>query len=250
MPTDPPRPLTHHVVVITGGARGIGAAIARAFTAAGAIPVINARSSIAAGTTLAKELGGTFIQADVAHADGARKLADAALSAYGRVDHVVNNAATTVAIPHRDLASADDDVWSSLLQTNLLGPWRLIQELTPALEAHGHGNIVNIGSIAASRALGTSIPYAVSKAALTHLSMLLARALGPVVRVNVVSPGLIDTPWTEKGFDRTRDNVRRRAPLRRPGLPDEVADACLFLATATYVTGAVIDVDGGLRLVQ
>lgn len=250
MPTDPTRPLAHEVVVITGSARGIGAAIARAYAAAGATPVVNARNSVAVGMTLAEELGGTFVRADIGDSDGARKLARAALNAHGRVDHLVNNAATTVTIPHRDLASADGDVWSSLLQTNLLGPWRLIQELAPALEAHGHGNIVNIGSIAASRALGTSIPYAVSKAALTHLSMLLARALGPAIRVNVISPGLIDTPWTEEGFDRTRENVRRRAPLRRPGLPDEVAAACLFLATASYVSGAVIDVDGGLRLVQ
>lgn len=249
MSIDPAAPLAGEVAVITGSARGIGAAVARAYAAAGAITVVNARSSITAGAALAEELGGTFVQADVGDDSGTRALARAALDTYGRVDHLVNNAATTVTVPHRDLAGADGEVWSSLLQTNLLGPWRLVQELAPALAERGRGSIINVGSIAASRALGSSIPYAVSKAALTHLSLLLARALGPAIRVNVVAPGLIDTPWTAEGFDRVRERVQRRAPLRRSGLPEEVAEACLYLATASYVTGAVIDVDGGLRLV-
>lgn len=247
---DPTRPLSGQVVVVTGSAKGIGAAVARAYRAAGATPIINARNSVTSGMSLAEELGGSFVRADLGDIDGARILARAALDAYGRVDHLVNNAATTVAVPHRDLTGVDGEMWSTLLQTNLLGPWRLIQELAPALREHGRGSVVNVGSIAARRALGSSIPYAVSKAGLTHMSLLLARALGPAIRVNVVSPGLIETPWTECGFERERDNVRRKAPLRRPGLPDEVADACLFFARASYVTGTILDVDGGLRLVQ
>ncbi len=108
---------------------------------------------------------------------------------------------------------------------------------------------MNVSSLAGLRALGSSIPYAASKAALNHLTVLLAKVLGPQVRVNAVAPGLIDTPWTESWED-SRRGVRSVAPMRRSGVPADVADAVLYLAGATYVTGEVIAVDGGFGKVM
>jgi len=109
------------------------------------------------------------------------------------------------------------------------------------------GSIVNVSSIAASRPVGSSIPYAASKAALSHLTTLLAKAVGPEVRVNAVEPGLIDTPRTAE-WDAVRALVRATAPLRRSGTPEDVAEVIVALATASYVTGQVVAVDGGLTL--
>ena len=106
---------------------------------------------------------------------------------------------------------------------------------------------MNITSLAGVRPVGSSIPYAVSKAALNHLTVLLANVLGPEIRVHAVAPGLIDTPWTE-GWDEVRAAVRTMAPLQRSGTPDDVADACVGLITARYATGQVLVVDGGVAL--
>jgi ketoreductase RED2 len=107
---------------------------------------------------------------------------------------------------------------------------------------------VNVSSIAGVRPTGSSIPYAASKAALNHLTTLLAKVVGPEVRVNAVAPGLIDTPWTED-WDAIRGYVRSVAPLRRSGTPDDVADVIVALATTSYVTGQIVVVDGGLTIV-
>ena len=129
----------------------------------------------------------------------------------------------------------------------MLGPWNVIQAAAPHLRATGDGVILNITSLAGVRPVGSSIPYAVSKAALNHLTVLLANALGPEIRVHAVAPGLIDTPWTAD-WDAVREAVREAAPLRRSGTPEDVADACVGLVDARYATGQVLVVDGGLAL--
>ena len=234
------------VVVITGSTSGIGMACARAFAAAGDSVVVNSRSSAGAGAALAAEIGGTYVQADVAGEDGIRSLVAATLAAYGRVDVLVNNAGTTVKIPHADLDAATPEVWLRLYEVNVVGPFLATRIALPALR-ESRGCVVNIGSLAGLRPLGSSIPYAASKAALHHQTRLLAATLGPEVRVNAVAPGFVETPWTAD-WEAERNLVTSLAPLRRTGLPEEVAQLVVALAGATNTTGEIVACDGGLGL--
>ncbi len=241
---------SEQVVVVTGSSSGIGAAVARRFAAEGAHVVVNSRSSVEAGEALAAELGGAiYVQGDVADLADARRLVEATLEAFGRIDVLVNNAGTTRNIPHSDVDAVTPEVWDEILGVNVVGTWNVTQAALPALRERG-GSVVNITSIAGVRPMGSSIPYAVSKAALNHLTRLLAKALaGTGVRVNAVAPGLIATPWTEDWAD-MHAAVEAGSPARRVGTPDDVADACALLVDSTYTTGEVVLVDGGLNLVM
>jgi ketoreductase RED2 len=236
------------VALVTGSSSGIGAAVARALASAGAAVVVNSAKSVEAGEAVAASLPrALYVQADVADEQACAALVAATLDRFGRLDLLVNNAGTTRVIPHEDLDSATDDVFRHLFEVNVLGAWRMIRGAVPALRASGNGSIVNIASVAGLRAAGSSIPYAVSKAALIHLTVLLARVLGPGIRVNSVAPGLIDTPWTA-GWGPLHERVAAEAPLQRTGQASDVAEAVLGLVQAGYVTGQVITVDGGMSL--
>jgi ketoreductase RED2 len=236
------------VALVTGSSSGIGAAIVAALAELGASVVVNSASSVAEGRQVAAELpDAIYVQADVSDPESAKRLVAAAVERYGRLDIVVNNAGTTAVIPHDDLAAATTDIWERILRVNVVGPWNVIQAAVPHLRAAGDGLILNITSLAGVRPLGSSIPYAVSKAALNHMTVLLANALGPEIRVNAVAPGLIDTPWTAD-WDAIRDTVRETAPLGRSGTPQDVADACVGLIGTRYATGQVLVVDGGIAL--
>jgi len=240
--------LSGRVALVTGSSSGIGAAVARTLAADGATVVVNSRSSVAAGEAVAAETGGTYERADVSDPAQARDLVERVVAAHGRLDVLVNNAGTTEVIPHADLEAATPEVWLRLYATNVVAPWVLTVAAVPALrEAPGGGCVVNVGSLAGVRPVGSSIPYAASKAALHHQTRLLAATLGPAVRVNAVAPGLVDTPWTAD-WDDTRATVRAMAPLRRPGVPAECAEVIHALVTSSYVTGEVWVVDGGLAL--
>lgn len=236
------------VVVVTGSTSGIGEAIARRFNREGATVVINSATSVEAGERIAAELGGTYVQADIGSADDARRIIDTAVERHGGIDVLVNNAGTTAVIDHRDLEAVTDEIWQRIIDVNLTGTWRLSKLAAPVLAEGDGGSIVNVTSVAGLRPLGSSIPYAVSKAALNHLTVLLAKVLGPQVRVNAVAPGLIETPWTSD-WDDLNAAVTARAPAGRVGVPADVAEACLALTTSTYVTGQVLAVDGGIQLV-
>jgi ketoreductase RED2 len=236
------------VALVTGSSSGIGEAIARGAAARGAKVVVNSTSSVAAGERVAGELpDATYVQADIADPNDAARLVAATVERCGRLDILVNNAGTTETIPHHDLDAATFEVWERIMRVNVLGTWNVVRAAVPHLRATGDGVIVNITSLAGVRPVGSSIPYATSKAALNHLTVLLANALGPDVRVNALAPGLIDTPWTE-GWHDIRAAVQQMAPLRRSGTPDDVADACLGLVDARYTTGQVVLVDGGMAL--
>ncbi len=236
------------VVLVTGSSSGIGAAVARAFAAEGARVVVNSSSSVEAGEKLAAELPeAIYVRADVSDPEQARALVDATVQRWGRLDVLVNNAGTTAVIPHDDLDAVTPEVWRRILDVNVVGTWLVTQAAVPALRAAGDGCIVNVTSIAGVRPTGSSIPYAASKAALNHLTLLLATTLGPAIRVNAVAPGLVDTPWTES-WDDLRALVEAMAPLRRSGQPDDVAAVCVGLVRAGYVTGQVVLCDGGLHL--
>jgi ketoreductase RED2 len=235
------------VAIVTGSASGIGAAVARRFGAEGASVVVNSVRSVDAGREVADSLpSAMYVQADVADPADAERLIASALEQFGHIDVLVNNAGTTEVIPHADLDAAGLDVWRKIFEVNVFAPWLLSRSAVPALR-QSRGNIINVTSIAGVRPTGSSIPYAASKAALNHMTLLLANALGPDVRVNAVAPGLIDTPWTAD-WDAVRAYVRATAPMARSGTPEDVAEVALMLAVAEYVTGEVILVDGGMAL--
>ncbi|HEV3188680.1 MAG TPA: SDR family oxidoreductase [Acidimicrobiales bacterium] len=239
--------MSARVVLVTGSTSGIGLATARRFAQRGDTVVFNSVRSVEAGEHLADVTPGSlYVQADIAVAGDAERLVRTVLDRYGQLDVLVNNAGTTKLIAHRDLEAANVDVWREIFEVNVFGTWQLSVAAMSALK-ESRGSIVNVSSVAGVRPTGSSIPYAASKAALNHLTTLLAKVVGPEVRVNAVAPGLIDTPWTED-WDAVRGFVRSVAPLGRTGTPDDVADVIIALATTSYVTGQVVVVDGGLSL--
>jgi len=236
------------VALVTGSSSGIGEAVARSLAAEGASVVVNSARSVEAGKRVAGELpDASYVQADVADEGSARELVDATVATYGRLDVLVNNAGTTVVIPHHDLEAVTPDVWRRILDVNVIGTWQVTVAALPHLRASGAGSIVNVTSLAGVRQTGSSIPYAASKAALNHLTRLLANVVGPDVRVNAVAPGLVDTPWTAD-WDTVREVVRSSAPLQRTGQPEDIAEVVLGLVRSAYTTGQVVVVDGGLGL--
>lgn len=235
-------------VLITGSSSGIGAATARLFAASGASVVVNSSASVEVGEALAAELpDASYVQADVSDEDQARRMIDQVMERQGRLDVLVNNAGTTQVIPHGDLEAATPEVWRRLFDVNVIGTWQVTVAAVPHLRASGEGQVINVSSIAGQRPTGSSIPYACSKAAVSHMTRLLANVLGPDVRVNAVAPGLVDTPWTAD-WDFIREYVKAQAPLQRSANPDDVAEVILGLARASYVTGEVVMIDGGLNL--
>jgi ketoreductase RED2 len=237
------------VVLVTGSSSGIGEATARAFSAAGATVVVNSRSSVADGERVAAALPKSrYVQADVSDDADVARLVATTLERHGRLDVLVNNAGTTEVIPHHDLGAAGLDVWRRIFEVNVFGTWALTVAAMDALR-EARGAVVNVSSIAGLRPTGSSIPYAASKAALNHLTVLLAKVVGPEVRVNAVAPGLVDTPWTED-WSEIRALVGALAPLKRSGQPTDVAQVVVALAAAPYVTGQVVAIDGGLTLVS
>ena len=243
-----PTSLHGKVALVTGSTSGIGAATARLFASEGARVVVNSSSSVEAGRSLAASLpGAIYVQADISDEAQAVGLVEATTSQLGRLDILVNNAGATRVIPHADIDEVTTADWQRILGVNIVGTWYVTRAAVPALRESGDGCVINVTSLAGSRPVGSSIPYAVSKAGLDHLTRLLANVLGPEVRVNAVAPGLVDTPWTAD-WDATRAHVRANAPLRRSGTPEDMAEACLGLVRSAYATGQILVVDGGLHL--
>jgi ketoreductase RED2 len=235
------------VVLVTGSSSGIGLATARRFAERGDTIIFNSAHSVEAGEHAAGATPGAhYVRADISRPEDCERLIKEVLERCGRLDVLVNNAGTTKVIAHHDLEAADVAVWREIFEVNVFGTWQLSVAAMPALR-ESRGSIVNVSSIAGLRPTGSSIPYAASKAALNHLTILLAKTVGPEVRVNAVAPGLIDTPWTED-WDTVRSYVNKVAPLRRSGSADDVADAIVALALSPYITGQVLAVDGGLTL--
>ncbi len=235
------------VVLVTGSTSGIGEETALRFAALGDHVIFNSVRSVEAGEALsAKTPGSFYIQGDISNDADCERMIEMVLERYGRLDVLVNNAGATKVIAHADINAATLDVWRDIFEVNVFGTWNISVRAMPALK-DAKGSIVNVSSIAGVRQTGSSIPYAASKAALNHMTALLAKVVGPEVRVNAVAPGLIDTPWTAD-WDAIRGVVSALAPLKRSGTPGDVADVILSLASTPYVTGQVLVVDGGLGL--
>ncbi|WP_028662086.1 SDR family NAD(P)-dependent oxidoreductase [Saccharomonospora saliphila] len=239
---------TQRVALVTGSSTGIGAAVATRLAANGVRVVVNSVRSVEQGRALAESLpGALYVPGDVSVEQDVTTLVDTVIAEFGRLDILVNNAGTTKVIPHSDLDSVTAQVWRDILDVNVVGTWLVTRAALPHLRASGDGAVVNISSIAGSRPAGSSIPYAVSKAAINHMTRLLAGVVGPEVRVNAVAPGLVDTEWT-KDFTEARAWMEANAPLRRTGTTDDVAEAVAHVADARYTTGEVLLVDGGTHL--
>jgi ketoreductase RED2 len=210
--------------------------------------VVNSSKSVSEGEALSAELrGSTYIQADISDPLQATRLVEETVSRLGRLDVLINNAGTTVVIPHNDIDAVTPEIWRRILDLNVIGTWQVTAAAIPHLRESGEGCIVNVSSVAGERPTGSSIPYAVSKAAISHMTRLLANVLGPEIRVNAVAPGLVDTPWTEDWTD-LRALVAAAAPLRRTATSKDVSDVICALVRAAYVTGEVLIVDGGIHL--
>lgn len=236
------------VVLITGGAKRVGAAICRRLHAAGANLMLHYRASAGEARLLQAELNGAransvaLIQADLLDVAKLPSLVDQTVMRFGRIDALVNNASSFFATPVGEIQPSH---WEDLVGTNVRAPLFLSQAAAGPLRK-SQGAIVNVTDIHAERPMRHYVVYSVAKAALTGLTRSLARELAPDVRVNAVAPGPV--LWPEDGsFDElSRQRIISNTPLKREGSPEDIAGAVHFLlAEAPYVTGVTLDVDGG-----
>ena len=236
------------VVLITGGAKRVGAAICRRLHAAGAKLMLHYRDSAGEARLLQAELNHqrkdsvALIQADLLDLGKLPSLVEQTVQTFGKLDALVNNASSFFPTPVGEITAEN---WDDLIGTNLRAPLFLAQAAAPALKKT-QGAIVNITDIHAERPLKNYVVYTVAKAGLVGLTRSLARELAPEVRVNAVAPGPILWPDDESFDELSRQRIISHTPLKREGTPDDIAKAVHFLlAEATYVTGETINVDGG-----
>jgi pteridine reductase len=240
-----------NVVLITGGAKRVGAAICRRLHAAGASLMLHYRASAGEARLLQAELNGAradsvaLIQADLLDLKALPSLVEQTVQRFGRLDALVNNASSFYASPIGEITSA---IWDDLMGTNLRAPLFLAQAAAPALRK-AQGAIVNIADIHAERPLKSYVVYSVAKSGLVALTRSLARELAPEVRVNAIAPGPILWPDDDAFDEVSRQRIISHTLLKREGTPDDIAKAVHFLiADATYVTGETINIDGGRHI--
>lgn len=211
--------------------------------------VVNSASSVEAGERLADELSDRsfYVQADISRAEDRHRLIERAVEAMGGLDVLVNNAGWTTSIDHRDLEALTEDIVRRTFDVNVFGTWELTKLAMPHLARSPDAAVVTVTSIAGIRPIGSSIAYAMSKAALNHMTRLMAKSHGPI-RFNAVAPGLVATPWTED-WDEMHEQVSKSAPLGRSATSDDIAEAVLGILRNRYMTGEVVVVDGGLTQV-
>jgi 3-oxoacyl-[acyl-carrier protein] reductase len=238
--------------LVTGGGVGAGRAIVLALAKAGCDVAVNYAKSAdeAAATAREAEDAGVrslAVRADVRDDSQVRAMFEETTTRFGRLDVLVNNAGVTRFIDHGNLEGVTDEAWSFIFDTNVRGTFYCARAATPALRADGGGVIINVSSIAGVYAMGSSIPYCASKAAINNLTVTLARALAPEIRVNAVAPGFIDTGWWSEleNQDAIKQLAALAAPLKKVCMPEDVADAVLGLIGADLITGQIVVVDGG-----
>ena len=233
------------VVLVTGGTRGIGAGIARGFLRSGASVLVCGRTE---PTELPSAEGrtATFARADIRDQEQASAIVRHAIDLFGRLDVVVSNAGGS---PYADAATASPRFHAKVIELNLLAPLYIAQAANAVLQDQGGGSIIMIGSVSGTRPSPGTAAYGAAKAGLHHLVTSLAIEWGPAVRINCVVPGFVATEAVgeQYGDSRTVAAVAATVPLRRMATPDDVAQACLFLASpaACYVSGTCLTLHGG-----
>ena len=244
--------LSGKVAVVTGGSRGLGKEMCEAFAAHGADVVIASRKEDAC-VELAKAIEndtGRQAMGIGFHAgrwDDAQRLYDAAIDRFGRIDVLVNNAGMSPLYPTLDAVT--EELWDKVIGVNMKGPFRLaVLAGTHMRDSGNGGSIINVSSIAAVEPTPTELPYGMAKAGLNALTLGLARAFGPTVRVNTIMPGPfltdISKAWDLDGFNKM---AKVNIPLQRGGEPHEIVGAALYFASdaSSYTTGAILKIDGG-----
>jgi 3-oxoacyl-[acyl-carrier protein] reductase len=244
--------LSGKVAVVTGASSGIGAASARLFAEAGAKVVVGYNQGIDRANTVIAALKGSGHKAMRLPLEDTAQINKAAADVkaeFGRCDVLVNSAGFTRMVPHGDLDALDDDLIDRVLTANVRGPFATIRAFAPLLKASGDGVIVNISSGAAQRGSGSSIIYGASKAALDTMSMALARALGPEIRVVVVAPGMVHTSFVPGRSEEAMLKAAMSTPLKRQIEAEDVALAVLSCVThLKFTTGSIVNVNGGGHL--
>ncbi|HZU17901.1 MAG TPA: SDR family oxidoreductase [Candidatus Dormibacteraeota bacterium] len=250
--------LNGRVAIVTGGGTGIGRAVCQALAAAGAAAIVvnyaHSQQEAQATAECLSGLGceGLAWRADVTSETEVARMVDEAIRRWRRLDILINCAGTTRIIDFKDLDAATDEIWDEVLEVNVKGAFRCVRLAAPHLRST-RGAIVNVGSTAGIRASGSSIPYAVSKAALHHLTRTLALALAPHVRANAIAPGTTRTRWYRSRIgDREADDEEQAAseatPLQGVASPADCAHMVIALLSSDWVTGQVVVVDGGRHL--
>ncbi len=251
--------------IVTGSASGLGAATAAILAKGGARLIINYSSSQKQAeqtADLCRSAGGdvVVVQGDVSRDEDCRKIVAAAAS-WGRLDALINNAGTTKHMAHDNLDGLSAEDFQRLFGVNTIGPFQMVRAARSLLEAGAKSSgrassVVNVSSVAGISGIGSSVAYAASKGALNTITLSLARALAPLIRVNAVCPGYIDTPWFTKGRGvdgaaKVRDAVVAKVPLKRASTAEDVASLVCFLATSqsSNMTGEVVRMDAGLHLI-
>jgi 3-oxoacyl-[acyl-carrier protein] reductase len=245
--------LKDQVAIVTGGSRGIGRAIVKAFAAEGAKVAFIYRGSQQAAEALALEVtqaGGTImaLQADVTKLDDATRCGEEVEKAWGRLDILVNNAGV---IKDDLFVRMEPEAWQIVLQTNLGGTFNFCKAVGYTMMKQRRGRIINISSVAADHVNPGQTNYAASKGAINAFTRALAVELaGRNVTVNAIAPGFIETDMSEAVRNKAGDLIKKMIPMKRLGQPDDIAKVAVFLASAeaAYMTGQVLTVDGGLSL--
>ncbi len=245
--------------IVTGASTGIGAAAALALAQRGTGVIVNCVRSVEAAEAVAaacRAAGGRarVVRGDVAEDADCRALVAAAAEEFGRLDYLVNNAGTSVFVKHGNLDGLDAGDFARIFAVNVTGAFQMVRAARALLDASGAGAIVNVASIAGTCAIGSSIAYAASKAALINMTSSLARTLAPAIRVNAVAPGFVDTAWHARAMGeeyRTKlvETMRAGTPLKAVTAPADVAEAILWLLEqGRHVTGETLHIDAGLHL--
>ncbi len=242
--------LSGKVAIVTGSSSGIGESTARRLADLGAHVVVNSSTSVEAGKNVVASLAtkGAYVQADISDQAQGKKLIDETIDTFGRLDILINNAGWTTLVDHRNLDALTDEIFDKTFKVNVYGTWWLTKLAIPHLKKSDDGNVVNITSIAGVRPVGSSMAYAMTKAALNHMTVLMAKSYGPI-RFNAVAPGLVQTPWTQD-WGVMHDFVSKASPLKRSAYASDCSEAVLGIVRNPHMTGQVLVIDGGFTLVS